>query len=775
MSASALRKVTVTDVHALPTSTRIPESTKFKILGIYKLQTRHSKTSILDRQFLVPIILDGTNILCIETYTIDGFLAIGMRYIPIDIFKTLGTLTNKSISHATLVSEFKSTLIALKRHDTRWITYKKTNLITFDPDILARFVTFFDKDSLLSILEAQLKQANATYHSGETESRLSDEEFDHLKELILKLNPKSSTAKQVGTPVTLQDKVTLPVPMGSLEKLKHQEKGAFSLATWLKKTKATRFVESIKIDGLSVQLVYKAGKLIEAYTRGDGIKGKPILPHVKFIPDVPQKLKSPLDIIVRAEIVIKRKIFDKKYSKLVNKQGFENGRNMVAGVTNRKSPDPDILKDVNCLAFAILNQPNVDKSVQLETLKDQGFNVVPYKVVDSPKEATLAASITDLKKSYDFDLDGKVLEVDNSKLRERLGSETNSLNPAFARAFKIESDDSATTTVTEVTASISKDGYLKPTAVLEPIRVGGVTITSATLYNYAYVRDNNIGPGTIVKVIRSGDVIPKIVEVIKSTKAQLPDASSVGDYTWNDTNIDLILSNKSDEETQLKRLEYFFTTLETERVGLGQLRKLYDAGYKTVLDIVTAKVPDLVRITGFEKSSATTLLANIKKSLNPVKLPRLMAASGCFGRGLAESKLTVIYEEFGEGLLDLKGTKRDIAANISLLRGFSFDTGVQFANGLPVFKHFFADLKPYLTLEKKAEGKLTNKSFCFTGFRDKNLKTALERAGAKVQDTVTKDLTYLVVKSLGSSSDKTKKAAAQGTEIITLEQAERLV
>ena len=495
-TAAALKAVTPEEIRGLPKSTSLSQSTKVKLLGLY--------ISHATRQPCVPLQIDGTQVLYFTFLIIDKFKAVGVFNGRTDqfalssfeynerrkqLFNDHFVLANKQIPHEKLIAKVKPALIALKRPITRWVKYHN-GLVTFDPDVYARALTVTTpSDSasqfVLVDLEDQYKLASQIYHSGVGESKLKDKEFDRLKDLILEYDPQNKTVKVVGAPVVhSQDKVQLPHPMGSLEKCKPGEKGAKSILNWFAKLKAPQYVESIKIDGLSCQLIYEKGKLVAAYTRGDGLEGKPILQHVTHIKGIPLKLKSVIDLAVRAELVMRKSVFSKKYSKTVNKSGFENARNAIAGITNRKQPALDILQDCDCIAFSILNQDDVDKSVQLDTLKKQGFNVVPYTVFSPNRtiEDTLIKKLEDTSKSYDYDADGRVVEVDSARLRNKLGTETNSLNPAFARAFKNDSDDDVVQSeVTLVAWDVSKDGYLKPVVHIKPVRTGGVTVEHLSL------------------------------------------------------------------------------------------------------------------------------------------------------------------------------------------------------------------------------------------------------------------------------------------------------
>ena len=768
-TAATSKTVTPLDVRNLPKSTEFKESPKVKILGHY---VNSGKSTVL-----IPLVASNLNVLYFKVIVVDGYKSVGLFNGDFSLFTDC---RNKTSTLAALSSHFKPVLIALKKPTVTWIK-SGTGLVTYDPEVYLKAFRLFDTDNsaLVKSLEEQFTLASQAYHSGESESKLTDSEFDTLKELILGLDPGNKTVRKVGVPkVSKEGKVPLKHLMGSLEKVKFGESGAQNINTWIKKIKATSLVESYKVDGSSCQLLYKKGILTDAFTRGDGTSGQRITNHVKFVKNVPHKLRDAIDLDVRAEIIISKSTFAKKYKgKEVEGKEYKNGRNMVAGLLNRASPTPSFLKDFNCISFSLFDRDDLDKSKQLELLKKQGFDVVPYELVNVTKDAEqrLAGKINHIKANYDFEADGVVVEVDDANLRKKLSNETNSNNPAFARAFKLD-DEYVPTTIRQINVEVSKDSILVPTATTDPIEIDGVTVSGPTLYNFKYIRENMINVGSTVGCIRSGGVIPKIVAFIKPSKTYfMPDPEVVGEYEWDENKVNLVLVDKNSEDAQLKLLEHFFTTIGVQSFGLGQIRKMYNAGYKTILSIVKAKASDMVKIQGFEKTSSENILKNIQKALNPVKLPVLMAASSSFGRAFGLERCSWLYDKFGEGVLTLNKSRKDLAAEVGQIKGLTFETGLSFAGSLPTFKHFYEDLKPYLTLDRPATGgKFSGKTFVFTGIRDKELEKKIEKTGGKIGSSFTAATTHLIVKDESFVSDKTKKALATGVTVLPIDQAYKM-
>ena len=211
--------------------------------------------------------------------------------------------------------------------------------------------------------------------------------------------------------------------------------------------------------------------------------------------------------------------------------------------------------------------------------------------------------MTQWRDHYSYEIDGII--VANDEIYQRTNK-----NPDHAFAFKmIISDQVAETHVTDVIWTASKDGYLKPRVRVSPVSIGGVKIEYATGFNGQFIEKNKIGIGSIIQLVRSGDVIPYIHAVTTpAEKAKMPEV----DYVWTDTNVDIVLANKDQDPVVLeKQITVFFTTLEVEGLSSGNVRRLIHAGYNSIPKIIHMSESDLLQIEGFQQKMAKKLFENI--------------------------------------------------------------------------------------------------------------------------------------------------------------------
>lgn len=633
-----------------------------------------------------------------------------------------------------------------------------TDIVTYDPKLYIAFKTYLMQEPTDKDLLALYNKYNDLYHNG-GKSPLTDQQFDDLGDILQARKIKPTTVGAVPS----RDKTTLPMKMGSQEKIKPDGK---SLAKFVKQIVKGKVVKSLKYDGISLLLHYQKGRLFQAYTRGDGYKGR-IVTH-QVIKLVPLSIKDPTDLFVRAEAIMAKKVFVAKYKSL----DTPNARNMMSGFLNRKEAIPAaVASDIHVVAFEIMNWKEQDKQTQLSYLKKLGFRVAHYTVHD-PKdlnEADLSKDIADYKKNGDYDIDGLVLTIDHAGTRNKLGLETNSLNPKGERAFKSGMEESAETAVTDVEWKVSKDGYVKPTLILDPVHIAGSTVRRATGFNAKFITDNKINKGSRILLIKSGDVIPFVKEVLTRSKvASTPDASKVGNYKLNATGIDYVLTGQSDA-ADLQRIIFFFKALETFGVSDATFKKLYDAGYTTLISIMELTARDFEGLPGFQKKSADTAYAAIHKALTNCTMPQLMAASGCFGRAIGETRLEQVYKEFGNALLT--DTKTYWYDEVSELPGFADNTARLIDRGLPKFRKFLIDHQNYIKVVKPKGvkgGVLSGQVICPTGFRDKDLFASIVSMGGIVNDGLSKATTLLLVKN-SEPTTKTAKAESMGITIMNVD------
>jgi len=622
------------------------------------------------------------------------------------------------------------------------------------PDILKNIddftqngITVLHKLTLLELREI-IAYADHIYYNN-IDVLMTDNEYDIIREYISNTFP---TIVKVGAGVpTGKNKVILPYEMWSMNKIK-PDTNAMSL--WTCKY-ASPYVISCKLDGVS-GLYTTEGPVPKLYTRGDGKVGQDIS-HLLSVLKLPQTK----GVVVRGEFVIPRQTFDQKYA-----ASFANARNLTSGIINSKTTD-DKLVDVKFVAYECID-PTLKPSKQFAKLKDLGFEVVDYKLSENVTNDLLSNILIDKRSSCKYEIDGIIVIHDNIYKRT-------SGNPDHAFAFKmVLSDQKAEARVVDVLWEPSKDGYLKPRVRIEPIHLCGVTITYATGYNAKFIQDNNIGVGAIIEIIRSGDVIPKIVRVaVPAAKTKMPSE----EYVWNDSLVDIILKS-IDENTIVreKNIVVFFTELEVDGLKSGNIKKIMEAGFDAIPKIIAMTKTDFEKV-GY-KTTAEKYVANIKQRLDDASIISFMVASGTMGRGIGARKIAPILSMFPNILTDTESTETKII-KLKTVDGIEQKTAATFVENIPRFISFLSEIgyshklqmkQPPHLIQSIVQHPLNGKKIVMTKIRDKEIIDSLNKYGAELDDDIKKSTFVLIVKSKDDVSNKTKFSVLNSIPIMTPEE-----
>ena len=450
-------------------------------------------------------------------------------------------------------------------------TNYKTNIELLKTNGISALHSMTEKELSQIILEA----SKAYYNENEL---MTDNEFDIVKEYMENKYPKNRVLQEIGAPVE-KNKVSLPYNMPSMDKIKPDTN---SLQKWKQKYSGP-YVLSAKLDGISA-LYSTENNQLKLYTRGNGTIGQDIS-HL-----IPYLLLPKIDnITIRGELIMKKTTFVEKYSNT-----FANARNMVAGLVNQKKIDVEKMKDVDFVAYEVIT-PELKPSEQMSYMNNKQeetklITVINETVMELTNEY-LSTLLVEWRENYEYTIDGVIVVDDKIYARTKK-------NPEHGFAFKmVLSDQVAEVKVVDVIWTPSKDGYLKPRLQVEPVTLGGAKIEYATAFNAAFVEDNKIGIGAIVKLVRSGDVIPHIMDVVvPAEKAQMPTVP----YKWNETHIDIIMENMEDDETvKEKNIVGFFKGLEVDGLGPGNVKKIITAGYDSVAKIIGMSKTDFLKVAGF--------------------------------------------------------------------------------------------------------------------------------------------------------------------------------
>jgi NAD-dependent DNA ligase len=608
--------------------------------------------------------------------------------------------------------------------------------------------------ALIMLNEEQLSEfihaANDAYYCNQA-PLLSENEYDILREYILDMYPdnKAALAGHTQSSVNEKNKVNLPYEMWSMDKIKPDTD---ALVKW-KHTYTGPYVLSCKLDGVS-GLYSTEGGPAKLYTRGNGTVGQDISHLIPLL-----KLPLVKNSVVRGEFIVKKAVFKAKYS-----QAFANPRNFVAGIINQKKPDPLKCADVDFVVYEVL-KPVLKPSAQMAYIDTAGFQTVQSMTTSTLTNPLLSDLLVQWRAEYAYEIDG-VICINDQVYPRQTG------NPAHAFAFKmVLSDQIAEAKVVGVIWTASKDGYLKPRVQIEPLQLGGVKIEYATGFNAKFIEENKIGVGALIRLTRSGDVIPHIIAVVQpAAQPQMP----LVPYEWNTTHVDIMLENKAEDDTvKEKNITYFFTNLEVDGLGPGNAKKIIAAGYDTVPKIIAMTETDFLKVAGFKQKLAAKIKASIHEQIAKASLPELMHATNLFGRGFGTKKFQLILAAEPTILLD---TTLEKVKRVSAVEGMAKKTAEQFVAQIPIFLAFLTETNlmgkphsPAVQSEKISDKShpLYGKHYLMTGFRDKELIEKLHAIGAEQDNTVKKNTFVVLVKDAAEETSKTAEAKAFGIPILT--------
>jgi DNA ligase (NAD+) len=622
-------------------------------------------------------------------------------------------------------------------------------------DSLIKIVEDFKRNGILvleSLNEEQLtniiEMANQKYYN--QTSIMTDNQYDIIKEYIETKYPDNVSINNIGAEVC-RNKVKLPYEMASMNKIKPNTN---ELSNWLNKFKGN-YVLSCKLDGVS-GLYTTEGIMPKLYTRGNGNIGQDISHLIPFL-----KLPKTKGVVIRGEFIIPKNVFKEKY-----KNTFANPRNMVAGIINQKHIS-DMIVDINFVAYEVII-PELTPLAQMEYLGTMNVErVLNQFQKNTLTNEMLSNLLVDWREKYIYEIDGVI--VTNDKIYSRKSG-----NPEHAFAFKmVLSDQIAEAKVVDVLWTPSKDGYLKPRVQIEPITLGGVTIEFATGFNAAFIKDNHIGIGTMITLIRSGDVIPYIKSVtIPSKEPKMP----LVPYKWNDTCVDIMLENVSEDSiVKEKNITGFFKGIEVEGLSSGNIIRLIKSGYDDVFKIIKMTEQDFLKVEGFKDKMANKIYRGIQEKLKEASIITLMASSNIFGRGFNEKKIELILNELPD-ILVLNNSKEEIIQLVASIKGMATKSAEAFVSKITNFKDFLVKCgleNKLINSNKKSvvqTHKLFGKTVILTGTRDKNIIEFLKNVGANQGSSVSKNTFLVIAKNKEENTGKIEEARKLSIPIISVDE-----
>ncbi len=589
---------------------------------------------------------------------------------------------------------------------------------------------------------------------------LSDEEFNELERFLSRTSPSNPYFVKVGSEVRT-GKTPLPFIMPSLDEL---DIGDY--AKWISQHNLgnEEIINGVKYDGVSIGLVYNNGKFVAGYSRGDGTDGADITRHLLKM-EIPKTITDKNPLYLRAEGILTHS--DWLAIKALFPR-YKTARGYVAGSMNSSVASDAFYERAHIIITSIENRQDRSDLQNIEDIRSLGFRVMEYDVALA-KDLTddiLTAHFDGLKETTPYAIDGTVLRISTPEGKKRIPKNVSSNNPSFGRKFKTSSEVAGQdVTVVAVHYNPSKAAFLKPRIEIIPTEIGGVLVTYTTGFNAGYIRDNKIGPGTILHIVRSGDVIPDIRRVVKSTGAAMPKLDKDEVY-WTPTGVDLVLKNPENHPiVKMKKMLDFFTKINVANIREASINKLIEAGYDTAESVIKLDLDTLKATIG--NAAGEKIYAGIIAKLNPVLPWLLIAASQTLGRGIGSRKIKRVYDKFN--------THEVTVDQLVTVDGFADKTVDLYLENLDKVNTFLKSIEGKYRFAEEAKptsSELANQVFVFTKVRDNDLQKILEGKGAKIGSSVSKNTTVLICKDPNESSAKLDKARDLGVrQILSLSEA----
>ena len=605
--------------------------------------------------------------------------------------------------------------------------------------------------------------------------RLYDELQNLEKELGITLS--NSPTVNVGYEVVSElPKERHESPMLSLDKTKEVEE----LKNFVGSQKV---LMSWKMDGLTIVLTYRDGKLYKAVTRGNGEVGEVVTNNAKVFKNVPVQIAYQGELILRGEAVIGYHDFEKINEEIEDVDAkYKNPRNLCSGSVRQLNNQITAKRNVMFYAFTLVQANGVDfqnsRACQMEWLKAQGFTTVEYHMVT--RDTVVAKFSSEISKN-DFPSDGLVLSYDDIAYGRSLGRTAKF--PRDSYAFKWQ-DEIRETILREIEWSPSRTGLINPVAIFDPVELEGTTVSRASVHNISIMEELKLGDGDTIKVYKANMIIPQISEnVTKSGKCVIPEiCPACGERTEikNDNGVKtLYCSNKQCPAKHVKLYSLFVSRNAMNIDGLSEetLEKFIDAGYiHEFADIfnLSRYQKEIVETPGFGQKSYDNLIDSLNKA-REVELHALLYSLGIPNIGVANAKLICKY--FNNDIEKITHAKADELVKID---GIGDKMAVKFVEYFSDKENIkkFNNLLNELTIikeENNEEQNMAGLNFVVTGsverFANRNeVKDYIEKRGGKVTGSVTSKTNYLINNDLLSNSSKNKKAKELGIEIINEEQ-----
>lgn len=643
-----------------------------------------------------------------------------------------------------------------------------------------------EKVERIKYLVYTLNEAAKAYYAQDREI-MSNFEYDRLYDELLELEKETGVILANSPSVTVGYEAVeeLPkerheIPMLSLGKTKDRGE----LKEWLQGKEG---ILSWKLDGLTIVLTYRAGKLAKAVTRGNGEVGEVITNNAKTFKNLPLSIAYEGELILRGEAVIKYSDFEKINDKIEDAEAkYKNPRNLCSGSVRQLNNEVTADRNVHFFAFALVRAEESDfgnsRERQFEFLKEQGFDVVEYRKVspDSVEEA-----VEDYEKkieTYDVPSDGLVLMFEDIAYGQALGRTAKF--PRDSIAFKW-ADEVRETTLEEIEWSPSRTGLINPVAIFEPVELEGTTVSRASVHNISILRGLKLGIGDKITVYKANMIIPQIAENLTgsdniSIPKQCPVCGGPTEIRQVNEAESLYCTNAECAAKKIKAFTLFVSRDAMNIDGLSEatLEKFIARGYiHEFADLFQLEryKEEIVELDGFGEKSCRNLLESIEKA-RKTTLPRVIYSLGIANIGLANAKMLCRHFDY-----DLEKLKQAGEEELSAIEGVgeviarTFKEYMDSEENLKLLDHLCRELDIETVSADTHNQPLNGKSFVITGslngYASRNeLKEVIEAMGGKVTGSVTGKTECLINNDSASASAKNKKAKELDVPVLTEEE-----
>lgn len=629
-----------------------------------------------------------------------------------------------------------------------------------------------------------LNKASQAYYAQDREI-MSNQEYDRLYDELAALEKETgivlanSPTVNVGyEAVDELPKERHESPMLSLDKTKSRE----DLRDWLEGNPA---VLSWKLDGLTIVLTYREGRLEKAVTRGNGEIGEVITNNARTFVNLPLNISFPGELVLRGEAVISYSDFEKINLEIEDAEAkYKNPRNLCSGSVRQLNNEITAKRSVRFYAFTLVSAEGRDFESRVEQfgfLEEQGFEVVEHYTVTEENILEVIDLFEKKIEGYDIPSDGLVLTYDNIAYGQSLGRTAKF--PRHSIAFKW-ADELRETTLKEIEWSASRTGLINPVAIFEPVELEGTTVSRASVHNISIVKGLRLGIGDRITVYKANMIIPQIAEnLTQSDSLEIPESCPVCGGRTEIRQVNEVQSLYcTNEDCPAKRIKAFtlFVSRDAMNIdGLSEatLEKFIDRGFiHEYADLfhLDRHREQIVEMEGFGEKSYNNLMESIDRARNTT-LPRLIYSLGIANIGAANAKMLCKFFDY-----DLRQMQDADVETLSAIDGVgeviatAFVEYMRDSDNLRRLETLLPELKIEIPVLEEGSQTLSGLSFCITGslehFASRNdLKDIIEQKGGKVTGSVTGKTACLINNDVASSSSKNKKAKELGVPILSEE------